>query len=251
MKRNKVLQYVALGRGLNYLRLADADFVIKGPNFVICALERLLKNLNELELPFSLKIAENDKIIELLNELKNTTESKLGTHHKKLKDIADLVNKAVNAEAEDRYVFCVNPKFINIDVLMDTPERIFGAHVWPVLDENTKKDFSEAALCLAFERHTASVMHLMRGVEAVLRLYYKKHIPEAERIKQPWMWGDILAELEKKNEKKFALLIAQLRPVKNEYRNESQHAGKHYLYEEAENVWHVCIEAINRMCKDL
>jgi hypothetical protein len=94
-------------------------------------------------------------------------------------------------------------------------------------------------------------MHLMRAVEAILRLFYKKNIPDAELIKEPWMWGDMLDHLEKKDKKKFGLLIGQLRPIKNEFRNQSQHAGKHYLYEEAENVWHVCIEATNRMCKDL
>ena len=104
------------------------------------------------------------------------------------------------------------------------------------------EEIAEAAKCLAFQRYTAAVFHLMRAMElAVQRL--------AEALgKQPptnKAWGIILSEIHSEIEKMpkgsrrdaWSACHAHLYHVKQAWRNDTMHPKTTYTEEQAETVF--------------
>ena len=109
-------------------------------------------------------------------------------------------------------------------------------------------DIEEAGKCLAFERWTASVFHLMRVMEAGLQVL-------GDKLKLPpttnRSWDRILkkcdAELVKplvqrspewaSDDAFFSGATAMLRAVKDAWRNPTMHVGKVYTKEQAQDIW--------------
>lgn len=104
-----------------------------------------------------------------------------------------------------------------------------------------QEDISEAAKCLALERSTAAVFHLMRAMEcAVQALAAKLAIPNQSRV-----WGNLLSDMNKKiaempkgpERTKWSEVHAHLYHVKEAWRNETMHPKQTYTAEEASAVF--------------
>ena len=104
------------------------------------------------------------------------------------------------------------------------------------------EEITEAAKCLAFQRYTAAVFHLMRAMElAVQRL--------AEALGKPMpdskSWGIILAEIHREIEKMpkgaarnhWSECHSLLYHVKQTWRNDTMHPKTTYTEEQAEAVF--------------
>jgi hypothetical protein len=114
-------------------------------------------------------------------------------------------------------------------------------------------DAEEAAKCLALERNTACVFHLMRAMEVGLRALGKAlNDPTLDPARNP-NWENILrrcdAELRKPlkdrspewsvDDEFFSAATANLRAVKDAWRNPSIHVGSMYDNERAADVFNV------------
>ena len=112
-------------------------------------------------------------------------------------------------------------------------------------------DISEATKCLALQRPTAGVFHLMRVMEAALRAVARTLQDESvDPAKNP-TWQRILgrfdAELAKPladrterwraDDPFFSGIAAHLRAVKDAWRNETMHVGAKYTDAEAWDIW--------------
>jgi len=128
--------------------------------------------------------------------------------------------------------------------LYGKPDR-FGGTVTTRFAE-VAYDVEEAAKCLALNRGTACVLHLLRVLEIALQELGRDL--KLSKIDQNWenLLNDVDAavralpfktDAEKEYRGHRAGAAAHLRNVKNAWRNKSVHPGKKYTPEEAEGVW--------------
>jgi hypothetical protein len=97
--------------------------------------------------------------------------------------------------------------------------------------ESAVCDLDEAGTCLALERNTACVFHLMRATEGALKEIAAKYNVE---ISDP-SWGGVLKRLEGLNEANDEFLRdvkLHLRAIKNAWRNPTMHLDK--IFDQAE-----------------
>lgn len=121
--------------------------------------------------------------------------------------------------------------------------ELFGKAVF-VAFPSANDDIAEAGTCLALERATACVMHLMRAIEVSLRAL-------ANTIGVPSQndWGSYLREIDKELAKRmkssggrtpeeqfFAEVTAEFEAVKRAWRNPTMHVDKTYTVERAEEI---------------
>lgn len=112
-------------------------------------------------------------------------------------------------------------------------------------------DIEEAGKCLGMGRNTAAVFHLMRVMETGLRALGKSlNDPNLDPKKNP-SWETILRkcdqELQKPHKDRasewtaddafFSTATANLRSVKDAWRNPTMHVERRYNDEEAQEVW--------------
>jgi hypothetical protein len=112
-------------------------------------------------------------------------------------------------------------------------------------------DIEEAGKCLAFERATACVFHLMRVMEIGLKVIGKSLNDPNLMATTNKSWNIILQKSEKelqkplagrspewaKDDSFFASAIAMLRAVKDAWRNPTMHVENIYTEEQAEDIW--------------
>lgn len=113
------------------------------------------------------------------------------------------------------------------------------------------KDIEEAGQCFAFDRYTASVFHLMRIVEVGLRaLGASLNDAELDPRKNP-SWDRILGRCDrelakpydqrspewKSDQQFYANATANLRAVKDAWRNPTLHVERSYDEREASEIW--------------
>jgi hypothetical protein len=110
-------------------------------------------------------------------------------------------------------------------------------------------DLDEAGKCIAFERPTAAAFHLLRATERVLVAFYEAL---ARHKRAPRMWGPMVTDLRKrKAAAQHEVLLNNLDNIRRSFRNPTQHPELTYDIHEVQDLWGLCIEAINRMVKVL
>jgi hypothetical protein len=130
-----------------------------------------------------------------------------------------------------------------------TPQ-LFGSEVWQRFP-SANSDVEEAGKCLACNRGTAAVFHLMRVLETGLRaLGASLNDPNLDPKRNP-SWETILRKSDEELQKPvkdrtpewttddgfFSTATANLRVVKNAWRNPTMHVERRYTEEEAREVW--------------
>lgn len=142
--------------------------------------------------------------------------------------------------------YVVTPKRIDVAKLVDDVPALFSPGIFERLPEIAKNDFNEAGKCIAFMRSTAAAFHILRGTEAVLRDFYCRLIIR-NRIKL-LLWHDVIEDLRNhKSTCKYEGLYVHLDNIRFEDRNPTQHPEKIWDINEVQNLWNICVEAIERM----
>lgn len=143
-----------------------------------------------------------------------------------------------SAQLDSRVVFVLNST--NADFLL-TDEPPFGREVDDAFPR-AAEEIAEAAKCLALQRNTACVFHLMRAMErAVARLSETigtGHSTEKE-------WGKILSDIHQKIEampkgeerNRWSESHSHLYHVKQAWRNDTMHPKKTYTDDQAQAVF--------------
>lgn len=84
----------------------------------------------------------------------------------------DGFGESLGGVLSDRYIYMVREKGgLDTVKLIEEPEVFFGS-AWASLPGLVRGDFRQAALCLAFDLHTACGFHSVRAVEAMTRQWY-------------------------------------------------------------------------------
>lgn len=146
-----------------------------------------------------------------------------------------------------RYAYILSEKRLGLDRLQNKIGELFGDNVFEHLSELSKKDFTEAGKCLAFERYTASAFHILRATEEELRRYY---LHKVKRNRVQLLWNNIINDL--KNRKGVPQgLLAVLDSIREDFRNPTAHPEKYYDSDEAQNLFTHCIDVVNRLYREL
>ncbi len=120
-------------------------------------------------------------------------------------------------------------------------DKIFAKEIGDAFPKATE-DLEEAAECLAFERPTANVFHLMRAMELAVQALYLKlgliNSPERE-------WGKLLSDIgstvenmqKGQDRDAWSASHSHLYHVKQAWRNDVMHPKQTYTMEEANEVF--------------
>jgi hypothetical protein len=157
-----------------------------------------------------------------------------------LRQTLEYVRQAITIGLNRRKFFEPEPHYLNY---FENP-KLFGDAVFAAFPKATD-DIVEAGTCLALERATACVMHLMRAAEVALHVLAKT-VGVTEPLND---WGSYLRETDKKliekakaagkrtaDEEFYSEAIAQLDHVKRAWRNPSMHIDKSYSQPRAEEI---------------
>lgn len=162
---------------------------------------------------------------------------------------ANELSRVVKSELKQRVFLCLSPKEAGYYAsAIGEGEPCFGQKV---LDNfpGAEYDVNEAALCLALERSTACVLHLMRVLEIGLSALATHFGVDANHRN----WENIIAEIEKeirsissnatkppdwkKEEQHYSDVAKEFRYLKNAWRNHVVHVRNKYTPTEAETVF--------------
>jgi len=130
------------------------------------------------------------------------------------------------------------------------PSLFFTQEVWNKLSDIEKNDFSDAAKCLLLNTATPSVMVVLRGAEASLRLLYE----EKTRLNpENKTWRQLTKELNDKS-KEYSLdqrFINFLDAFGDSKRNLAQHPNKIYTIREAVAIFMQVIGLVEEIYLEL
>lgn len=151
--------------------------------------------------------------------------------------IAEL-GAVLSAHFEDERVMICDPNRAKYYELDGDP---FGKDVFHAFS-SAAYDVAEASKCLALDRGTACVMHLMRAVEVTL-----KALATTVGVPTQVDWGSYIREIDKEIEKRvkasgrrtpdeefYSQLVVRFDNLKRAWRNPSMHVQDKYTPEEAE-----------------
>jgi hypothetical protein len=205
------------------------------------AVKKLLSDFNCDELGLKTSAVTIRRILRHLEEGKDITNAKL-------QELAKELQGRVNDELGMITVLSIEP---DKDVLFES-KIPFGEKVTASFPSTTY-DIEEASKCLALNRGSASVFHLMRVMEFGLKALGKSlGDPTLEGKKN---WGTILsrcrAELKKPKAERAKIwaedeqfcreAIVRLNAVKDAWRNPTMHVEQSYDSERAYDVWY-CVK---------
>ena len=108
--------------------------------------------------------------------------------------------------------------------LVDTADETFPEDVRTHIPKKSIDDWRAAGRCLAFNLLSATGFHVARAVEGMLEAYYQHFSGKAGRTLSGW--GEYVGELEKLASKKDgpdAKTLAEIRQMKDDYRNPIVH----------------------------
>lgn len=241
-----IWSYIWVGTCMRYLQDAKAGNKIHGEGLVLVNIRSFFDELAKLGLHVTERAANE------LEKIKKNFEAKPADSRLSMEEAQELsktmgeIRLTFEAETKGIFAYFVTDKRFDVKKLLENVELLFNPDVFDASPETAQYDFKEAGLCIAFERPTAAAFHILRGTEDVLRFFYKKYIRPA---KKDLTWGQILHELKNKTKgkKPEVVLLNNLDNIRNSFRNPTQHPEKIYDIHEAQDLFSLCIDVVNRM----
>jgi len=209
------------------------------------AITRFLENLEEFRLPVTLRAGERLEDFGIRLAAKPANEPLVTSDVDELKRLMGELNATLSAEAKGNPLYLVTDKRLDTVKLLTNVSALMRPGVFTDLPEVARCDLEEAGKCIAFERPTAAAFHLLRGTEAVLRSYYSR-VVKRNRV-DPLLWGPMIESLRKRKRAPAAELLDNLNNIRRSFRNPTLHPEKRYDIDEAQDLFGLCIDVINRM----
>lgn len=248
MQSVPVHKFWSFGTTVRYLQDAREGFSIKGDGNVLVNIDAMFRRLGELDLRVTINAAAG--VEKLRNELAEVPDGTKLTKEQsdKLRKLIFELRKTMEAELKLISAYTISPKRLDIEKLTDDAGSLFAPGVFLSLTDVAKYDLGEAGRCIAFERPTAAAFHLMRATEEVLRGYYCFYV-RRDRMKT-MLWYPMVQALQKhRRAKANDVLHRQLDNIRMSFRNPTQHPDKVYDIQEAQDLFGLCVDVINRMRK--
>lgn len=259
MYKRTVLGYVYIGTVVRFLLERSAGQAVLVPTTIADNIRWLISHLERAEFFVSQRLAER-----LLGDMREgwlreadehsddaewaTTRTLTADEQKNLTTNANIVREAILAEAEGQVAFIASDGRYAVNKLLDNVGGLMGDGVFEQLPDLAKYDFEQAGRAIAFDLPTAAAFHLLRGTEAVLRDFYLRTV-KRDRIKEPRMWGPIVASLRQRRTPPSAVLLNNLDSLRAHFRNPTQHPEKVYDLDEAQDLMALSFDSVGRMVR--
>lgn len=242
METKSISRYIHFGGQWLFIQRATAGQTCKT---IVTRINNVLGYLDEFNLVVTKRASR--KLIDFRDEIDNRDEATLLTHEEaeKINQIVINATPTLLAESEGNLAYIVSDKRLDINKLLSDVSALFAPKVYGSLSDIAQYDFKEAGRCVAFQLPTAAAFHLLRGTEEVLRSFYLFTV-KRNRISQ-LLWGPIITELRKRKTPPPAPLLDNLDNIRRSFRNPTQHPEKIYDIQEAQDLFALCIDVVNRM----
>jgi hypothetical protein len=246
MIARSVSEYVMFGTTLRYLQDAQPGSLIHNEAGLLDNLARFLQILapsgywvtvnasGRLQsIHERLKATENDHVLSL-------------SEARELAEAATSIRDTLMAELQGHIAFVVTDKRIEVRKLLWTVETLLSPGRFAILSDIAQFDLREAGICLAFDRPTAAAFHILRATEDTLRRVYSAYVPPMQQDTL-MLWGPMVEQLVGLPTAPGQALLDHLKNIKNNFRNPTQHPEKAYDIEEAQDLFNLCVDVLNRM----
>jgi hypothetical protein len=191
-------------------------------------------------------ISDMDELLPELDRLEQLIWPHVGAAKASLAAIAQAINHLISRiqdELDGHYYFHLTQS----DVPFFVDERPFGQQVWEKFSK-ANDDISEAGKCLALQRPTACVFHLMRALELAVQQLGKKL--KVKINVQTETWHQIILHvnksieslpsktpIQKRRKSSYAEVAAHLQSIRLAWRNEVMHPKQAYTRQEAFDIF--------------
>jgi hypothetical protein len=247
MQPLSIYGYIGLGYNLKLLgEQTQKNRTIHDDGGLLWGIDFLLQELDMYNLRVS-KSASNDliKIQERLEKTEKDYKLSSDDVNELDKAISDI-DTVIRAESKITTAFILTDKRMDLNKLMYDVPALFSKGTFNKLPDTAQYDFQEAGKCIALERPTAAAFHILRGTESVLRYFYIKYVKPS--CTDNLMWGNMTNILNsQKNPSDVDELIKHLDHIRESFRNPTQHPEKIYTLDDAQDLFSLCEDVVNRM----
>lgn len=245
MESRPTSEYVVLGGLVRYLLNAREGDPVHGKGYALANINRLLDGLEKFGLTVTQRAAW--ELVELGDELADSTSDQELTAQQasRLREIMITLERTLLAETEGKVAFIVVDKRYDVNKLLSNVPALLAPGVFHSLPDIAQYDLMEAGKCIAFERPTAAAFHMLRATEAVLRQFYCSVVKRG-RVKQ-LLWGPMVESLRSRSKPPPAALLNNLDNIRVSFRNPTQHPDMRYDIHEAQDLFGLCLDVLNRM----
>lgn len=241
MESVAIFDYIHFGESLWYLREIKTGRSIK---YVLQEMNNVFRDLERYNLPVTRRAASELRIYKEKLEKLDPNSKTTAEQASELLDIMKVLESTLVAESEGKIAFIVTDKRIDVNKLLYNAPSLLAPDVFNSLPDVARYDFVEAGQCIAFERSTAAAFHLMRATEDTLRQLYCLFV---KRGRVELMWGPIVQHFRQRRNLHFGPLLNHLDHIRFSFRNPTQHPEKIYDIQEVQDLFGLCVDAINRM----
>ena len=242
-----------LGYNLRALLDVRVGEEIGGENSLLEILQATATTLEQLQFTVSSEVFQS-RLTPIMNRLAKaievapgaTVDAELG---QRLATEAGMLIPAVSAECKTGFIARPTSARFRVEQLLAAPESLLASGAFQALPAIAQTDFREASACLAFGLSTAAAFHALRCVEECVRWLHRSHFPGKKQNKA---WGPLANELAQKsrNPKPDAALLERLNHLREHFRNPTQHPELVYDHDQAQELFHLCIEAVSSCARD-
>ena len=251
METHTISQYIHLGAIHWYLVDLPLKTKIGGKHSVLEAITDLKGNLDKAGLQIAMRAGSD--LWELAEEIRempaeDEAEDSLII---RIRALAREIERTMIAEAAGKMVYLVTEKRLDVDKLLNAPHLLLADRAFLSLPAISARDFSLGCKAIAFELPTAAAFHLLRCVEGALGNYYQCAIKRNRLPDKHKMWGPMIDQLRSKKTNKVPVeLLDTLDRIRVNFRNPTNHPEKEYDTDEAQDLFGLCVDALNRLVKD-
>jgi hypothetical protein len=250
MKQTSIWEYIYVGTCLRFIQDQREGWNPNSDAGLVENLDTFLTSLDELGLHVTKRASSELQAIreEMAAKSKDYTLSSEDVF--RAKRAATDTRKTFMAETKGVFTYVVVDKRLDVRKLLADTAALFAPNVLLSCSEIARYDFAEAGKCIAFERPTAAAFHILRGTESVVRSFYKRFIRPA----QPGLtWGQMTHALATKASGKRPppVILLNLDHIRVNFRNPTQHPEKIYDIQEAQDLFSLCVDAVNRMMPEI
>ncbi|HEX5734977.1 MAG TPA: hypothetical protein VF131_19255 [Blastocatellia bacterium] len=246
MRTVKISEYINFGLILRHLMGVKPGWTFLGERKVENHIKWFFQYLKFLNLTVTLRASE--ELQKFYDELVSKADEKYNLNKEEAERLAKIVSTirpTLEAEAQGNIAFIATDKRVDVNKLLYSIDTLMAPGIYASLPESAKYDFAECGKCIAFERPTAAAFHILRGTEAVLRMFYCALVKKNRM--STLLWGPIVVSLKKRRVPPPIELLDNLDNIRRSFRNPTQHPEKIYDIQEVQDLFWLCIDVINRM----
>ncbi len=247
MKPLSIYGYIGLGYNLKILeQLALEKTPVHGADYVLNVIDFLIIGFDEHNLKVTKSASQGLMILQERLRKSKVDYQLSASDVVELSEAISQIDAVLRAESRISTAFILTDKRMDLNKLMYDVPALFSKDTFNKLPDIAQYDFKEAGRCIALERPTAAAFHILRGTESVLRHFYINYVKP--NCTEDLMWGHMTKTLSmQKNSPEVDELIKHLDHIRESFRNPTQHPEKIYTLDDAQDLFSLCEDVVNRM----